>query len=61
MSALKYNSIDEIKNEWARELEKIEPVNLPHRVLDNGINKKRIELEKKYKALILEFKKEHTN
>ena len=40
--------------EWVEEVKKLEPLETDGNVLDNSLNQKRLEIERKYKALIAE-------
>lgn len=49
--------IKEIMEEWIKEVEQLEPLKTDGNILDNSLNKKRIELERKYRKRIEEVLK----
>lgn len=49
--------VKEIIEEWIKEVEQLEPVKTDGNILDNSLNKKRIELEHKYRKRIEEVLK----
>ena len=52
--------IKEVMEEWKKEVEALEPLNIPKNTLDNSLNSKRIDLEQKYKRKIEEIMKKHS-
>ncbi len=60
MSALDIPEVKELFEEWKRELEMLERIDLPPNTLDNSVNMPRIKLEQKYKKKIQEVLAKHS-
>lgn len=61
MNARDIPEVKAIMDEWIKEVEKLKPIDVSSNVLDNSLNKKRYELEQKYRKLIDEAIKKHSS
>ena len=61
MNARDTPEVKAIMDEWIKEVEKLKPIDVSSNVLDNSLNKKRYELEQKYRKLIDEAIKKHSS
>lgn len=60
LSVDQIRKIDEIKKQWFREMKELPPLNMGSNQLSYASNKLRLDLEKKYMAMIREIVREDT-
>lgn len=52
MRGREYSSIDEIMDDWKKEIENLNPMEIKKNTLDNSLNLKRLQIKAKYEKII---------
>ena len=61
MNEKKYSSIDEIMEDWKKEIENLQPMEIKRNTLNNALNSERLVIKAKYDKIIEEFMNESTD
>lgn len=52
MNGREYSSIDEIMDDWKKEIENLKPMEIKKNTIDNSLNSERLQIKAKYEKII---------